>query len=354
MIEIIPNWHPLFVHFTLGLLLTSAALFALGGTISAGPFGPQATITARWTLWIGAGFAVVTVAAGYRAYYTVEHDDPAHAAMLIHLKWAWVALALFLAAAGLAWRERMRARGAGAVLATVIAAGTGALLVTGYLGAENVYRHGLGVMRLPVAEGPGHEHGHGARQGEPEHSHEHPRQESAPDREDTASLPNAAAEAAAAVDAFHAALANGDLDGARGFLEPDVRIFEGGGAEQSAEEYASHHMQSDAAFLKDAEVTLLSQSGDAAGGLAWIATESTIVQRGESRAAGIVSTETMVLRESPAGWRILHIHWSSRPLAGEDHEDKAPGHDPDAAHHEATPPGPASAAPPHEHDGHEH
>lgn len=75
MIEIIPNWHPLFVHFTIGLLLTSAMLSALGTAIAGSPFAPHATVTARWNLWIGTAFAVITVAAGYCAYYTIAHDE---------------------------------------------------------------------------------------------------------------------------------------------------------------------------------------------------------------------------------------------------------------------------------------
>jgi len=126
-----------------------------------------ATVAARWNLWIGAAFAVLTVVAGYRAYYTVGHDVPAHAAMLIHLKWTWAALGPFLVAAVLSWRERNRERGTGPVLVIVLAAGSIALLVTGCLGSENVYRHGLGVMRLPQVEGPGHSHEHGAA----EHAH---------------------------------------------------------------------------------------------------------------------------------------------------------------------------------------
>ena len=30
MIEIIPNWHPILVHFTIGLLAISTALYAAG------------------------------------------------------------------------------------------------------------------------------------------------------------------------------------------------------------------------------------------------------------------------------------------------------------------------------------
>jgi uncharacterized membrane protein len=172
MIEIIPNWHPIFVHFTLGLLTTAVALFAVGALAKS----PQATTVARWNLWIGTVFAVITLALGYQAYYTVAHDTFSHAAMTIHLKWAWTTLVLFAIAAALAWRERRRVQGAGLALEVVLLAGVSALLVTGYLGGENVYRHGLGVMRLPQAEGPGHSHGHGGG-----HAHDHGDNSSADD-----------------------------------------------------------------------------------------------------------------------------------------------------------------------------
>jgi uncharacterized membrane protein len=313
MIEIVPNWHPFLVHFTLGLLLTAAALFAAGALLTRGPIAAQATMVARWNLWIGTAFAVITVAAGYRAYYTVAHDDPAHAAMLIHLKWAWVALAWFITAAILAWRERSREMGASIVLAIILVAGTGALLVTAYLGADNVYRHGLGVMRLPAAEGPGHAHEHG----DAGPSHDHSAAPSPAQGSDTAGMSPAATTAAAAVDAFQDALATGDLEGARQLLDPGVRIFESGGVERSAEEYASHHLKSDAAFLYGADVTLRSRSGDVAGDLAWIASESAITRNVDGNPLSIVSTETMILRDTPEGWRITHIHWSSRPFDGD-------------------------------------
>jgi uncharacterized membrane protein len=160
MIEIIPNWHPIFVHFTLGLLLTSVALFIFGTLVRERPVGAQATMVARWNLWIGSAFAVVTVAAGFIAYNSMPHDAEAHAAMTIHMRWALGTLILFVIAAVLAWRTRTRPAGTGPLLALFLLVGAGALLITGWLGAENVYRHGLGVMRLPQVEGTGHSHSH--------------------------------------------------------------------------------------------------------------------------------------------------------------------------------------------------
>ena len=88
-------------------------------------------------------------------------------------------------------------------------------------------------------------------------------------------------------------------------------IYEGGGAEKSREEYASHHLKSDAAFMKTAAVKQISRTGNAIGDLAWIATESTIKAPG-AKPLDLASTETMVLKQIADGWRIVHIHWSSR------------------------------------------
>jgi ketosteroid isomerase-like protein len=66
----------------------------------------------------------------------------------------------------------------------------------------------------------------------------------------------------------------------------------------------------DAEFLATATVKRLSRTGKVSGDLAWTATEAQITTRGE-KPADILSTETMLLRRTPQGWRIAHIHWSS-------------------------------------------
>lgn len=70
MIEIIPNWHPILVHFTIGLLAISTALYAAGFALKK----VSLLITARWNLWLGALITIGTVAAGLYAYNTVAHD----------------------------------------------------------------------------------------------------------------------------------------------------------------------------------------------------------------------------------------------------------------------------------------
>ena len=146
-------------------------------------------------------------------------------------------------------------------------------------------------------ESDGHAHDHAA------HSHETSKA--------TASLPANAKDAAAVVDQFQKLLADGKTREASVLLDPNVLIFEGGGAERSREEYASHHLKSDAEFLKTANVAVGNRSGVVVGDFAWIATESEIKTQG-AKPVNLVSTETMVLKRTANGWRISHIHWSSK------------------------------------------
>ncbi len=152
-IEIIPNWHPLLVHFTIALLLTSAALFVGGVAFARRPLGAAMTLAARWNLVLGVAATFATLATGWQAYNVVRHDEPSHANMVVHMRWAFGAAALFSAGAVVAWLDRRRPAGASVLLLAFLLTGSGALAVTGWLGGENVYRYGLGVLSLPKGEG---------------------------------------------------------------------------------------------------------------------------------------------------------------------------------------------------------
>lgn len=136
----------------------------------------------------------------------------------------------------------------------------------------------------------------------------------------TASTGTAAPEAAATVatvDAFEAALASGDEATARALLAPDVLIYESGGQETSRDEYASRHMKGDMAFLRAAKRKILSRASGGDGAHAWVSTRSRITGRHRDKDVDIFSTESMVLQHTPDGWRITHIHWSSRPASAD-------------------------------------
>ena len=125
-------------------------------------------------------------------------------------------------------------------------------------------------------------------------------------------LSPAASEAAKVVDAFHAALAGQDTAAAAALLSDSVLIFEAGYVERSKAEYASHHLGADAAYASVVPTSVLKRSGFVEGDVAWIASETRTTGTYKDKPVDRLSTETMILRKEAPGWRIVHIHWSSR------------------------------------------
>ncbi|MEO8332539.1 MAG: DUF2231 domain-containing protein [Gallionella sp.] len=161
MISVLPNWHPVFVHFTVALLIVAAAIHLLSHFMSNRELANQLTIVARWNLWIGVGFTLLTVAAGWYAYNTVNHDAPAHIAMTEHRNWAMATLVLFLGVAGWEYYLHRHGKNKGWLFTGLLAIAAALLLSTAWHGGELVYRYGLGVMSMPKPEGQGHTHEHG-------------------------------------------------------------------------------------------------------------------------------------------------------------------------------------------------
>ena len=161
MITIIPNYHPIFVHFTVALLIIAAAIHLLSHFMPNRELVNQLTIVARWNLRIGVAATLLTVAAGWYAYNTVGHDAPSHIAMTEHRNWAMVTLTLFLGIAGWEYYLHRHGKGKGWLFTGLLAIAAALLLSTAWHGGELVYRYGLGVMSLPKSEGPGHPHDHG-------------------------------------------------------------------------------------------------------------------------------------------------------------------------------------------------
>ncbi|MDT8382872.1 MAG: DUF2231 domain-containing protein [Gammaproteobacteria bacterium] len=178
MIEIIPNWHPILVHFTVGLLLTAVLLFVVARLVGNVALRRQWEIVAQWNLWLGAAVTVLTVIAGIVAYNSVAHDTPSHAAMTEHRNWALLTAVLFLVlAVWSALRARAKRTINGPLLAGLLLAG-GLLLTTAWHGGEIVYRYGLGVMSLPKTDSHGHADAHDGQAGGDDH---HGSLSSAPD-----------------------------------------------------------------------------------------------------------------------------------------------------------------------------
>lgn len=165
MIEIIPNWHPIFVHFTIGLFSTSVGFYVLTfiSSFIKSPrkiYAAEFEIVARWCLWVVAFITIGTVLAGLYAYNTVNHDEASHIAMTNHRNWALAtASGIWLLAGWSVWRYyKRRVLTITFVISLLIVQGL--LFSTAWRGGECVYRYGLGVMSLPKAEGTGHQHHH--------------------------------------------------------------------------------------------------------------------------------------------------------------------------------------------------
>ncbi|MEJ7746951.1 MAG: nuclear transport factor 2 family protein [Luteimonas sp.] len=125
---------------------------------------------------------------------------------------------------------------------------------------------------------------------------------------------SAGAQAAVTVvERFGQALAAGDMKTVETLLDPEVLILETGGAERSRAEYMGHHAIADAQFLKGTHSQLKRRRARIEGGLAWVGTESELHASKDGKPMTLLSTETMVLKNTGADWRIVHIHWSSRP-----------------------------------------
>lgn len=153
MIEIVPNWHPVFVHFTVGLLLVSVAVGVLAALLPAAMAWRERLLGfAHGNLRLGYLFALATAYFGWLAFNSVDHDDLAHRVMTEHRDFALLTLALFAPFFLLSWFRQKIGRRLTLILALAMVVPGVSLARTGWLGGELVFRHGLGVQRLPRSE----------------------------------------------------------------------------------------------------------------------------------------------------------------------------------------------------------
>lgn len=171
---IIPNWHPVFVHFTIALICTSFLFMLLSWVLPGHKLIDQWRVAARWMLWAGGAFTLFTLLSGWHAFNTVAHDDVSHRIMREHrnLALATSAVLLVLVVWAIKCCARGRPMGYGFLAAMTLLVFM--VLYTGWYGAELVYRHGVGVMNLPVTTDHHHEgqvlENHGHDQGADTHS----------------------------------------------------------------------------------------------------------------------------------------------------------------------------------------
>ncbi len=147
MLKIIPNLHPIFVHFTVALLSIAIGLFLIAWIIGNKPIRKQLLTVANWNLLLGAGFTIITIAAGWFAYNTVAHDSASHIVMNIHRNLAMITIVIILPMAFWSWKHPQKI-----INPILLVALLSLLMTTAWYGGELVYRHGIGVMSLPNTE----------------------------------------------------------------------------------------------------------------------------------------------------------------------------------------------------------
>jgi len=146
--QIIPGWHPIVVHFAVASSITGAAALALSRLLP-GRGAQRCAVLGTLSLCIGAAFCLLALASGIAAVWDASFDAPAKAAVSRHVLWAFfTSLAVLLLAvwraAGFTPEEPPSNFMLLAAAAVVLA-----VIVTGWLGGENVYRFGIGVLRTP-------------------------------------------------------------------------------------------------------------------------------------------------------------------------------------------------------------
>ncbi len=338
-----PNLHPILVHFAYALSLTAVASYLLAAFSPVERWRETLRPAADWMLAFGAIAIVLTIAAGFQAYYTVDHDAPSHAAMTTHRNWAVPSgLAILLLAA---WRWTGRAKTASGLFVTGLAAAALALTVTAWWGGKIVYGYGLGVKSLPQVTGDGHDHDHGggdataapSAEAMPEmmqnadghddsdghHEVEPADHDNSDGHHDVDSQPTTLSpqtgSPASVADAFGEALKAGDAAALRVLFSPDAVIAEGGGAERSFEEYAGHHMPADMAYTAAVSFDLKDRNVIENGDIATVISQSEINGTYKGELVHRQAMETMVLIREDGAWKIRHVHWSSAPIT-DDHE----------------------------------
>jgi len=156
--EIIPNWHPIFVHFTIALFSVATLLICLSLFIKH-DFQAKLLEAGYINLWLGCLFTFATVAAGFYAYNTVAHDEPSHAAMTDHKNWALITASIFLFLTLWSIKLYKINQKHNIIFIGCLVIATSLLSITGWKGAEAVYRYGLGVISMPNTDAHKHMEG---------------------------------------------------------------------------------------------------------------------------------------------------------------------------------------------------
>tara|TARA_B100001248_G_C27396994_1_gene466264 strand:- start:2572 stop:3261 length:690 start_codon:yes stop_codon:yes gene_type:complete len=185
MLEVIPNWHPLVVHFPIALVIASMLCFVGAGISSILPQSKEPLEhrrtsrttrelfgASKWGIWLGAVSAAAAVLTGWLAESSVVHEKSAHEVIETHEMWGFLTaetLVLF-AIVSIAFRKQW---GKKAYKTTLIALVILSIFVsiTGWYGTKIVYQYGTGVRGY--TPGINYEHDHARDSAADTHLHPH-------------------------------------------------------------------------------------------------------------------------------------------------------------------------------------
>lgn len=120
------------------------------------------------------------------------------------------------------------------------------------------------------------------------------------------------------VDAYYEAMGRGDRTAVLAQLSADVVIYEQGFAELSRDGYAKGSLSNDLTFASAVRREVLKREAWEEGNLAWVLTQALVTgDFGENRLE-LQNVETLVLRRTDLGWKIVHIHRSAHPRSSEE------------------------------------
>lgn len=141
--------HPVFVHFTVALSVTSIAIYFLGILVSNTRVKEELVTSSAWLIWLSAAATVLTIITGFIQFDSVAHDAGSHLAMVNHRNWA-IGTASFLLIIALWSLIRYRKNVLGGITYPLTMLGLLALIgITAYKGGDLVYSYGLGVKSTP-------------------------------------------------------------------------------------------------------------------------------------------------------------------------------------------------------------
>jgi ketosteroid isomerase-like protein len=114
------------------------------------------------------------------------------------------------------------------------------------------------------------------------------------------------------VDAFHAALRNKDTAAALSLLDRGLVVYEFGAVDPTVEAYAFRHLPFDMDVAVATRWKLETRRTGGEGNDRWVLSTYRVTgKQSDGSSIDLAMLETVILRRSGEGFRIVHFHWST-------------------------------------------